>query len=87
MAGRNNPDHWYKRIVEGKSPERIRQEKLLPAINLRPVIPRVCATCAYGAIEGGSFACIRPGGYANDVGDMRHWTHTCDRWKQGSITP
>lgn len=27
MANRNNPDHWYKRMVEGKSPEQIRQEE------------------------------------------------------------
>jgi len=85
MPGRNNLDHWHKRIVEGKSPEQIRQEKLLPARNIRPVLPRVCATCSYGTIEDGAFECARQGGYANYVGDMRHWTHVRDRWKQGNI--
>jgi hypothetical protein len=33
MANRNNLDHWYKRIVEHKSPGQIRQEKKQSKVN------------------------------------------------------
>ncbi len=37
MANRNNLDHWHKRIVEGKSPQQIRQEKKL-APNVQAIL-------------------------------------------------
>jgi hypothetical protein len=56
-------------------------QPLKPAKNVRKVIPRVCATCAYGTIEDGGFFCWRQDGYSCDAGDMFHWFRVCDRYK------
>lgn len=55
--------------------------KLLPVVNLRIVMPRVCATCKHGGNEGeGSFVCHRPEGPVWDIGDGFHWLRVCDRY-------
>lgn len=57
------------------------RKRLTPAKGRRRVLPRVCATCAYGRVMNGSFECLRAGGWHNDVGDMEHWLHVCDGYK------
>lgn len=53
----------------------------LPAKNVRPVVPRVCATCAYGLIDDGAFLCYRQGGHSSDTGDNTYWLTVCDRYE------
>lgn len=57
---------------------------LLPAKDVRAIIPRVCATCAYGRTINGTFDCLREGGHSCDVGDLEHWLHVCDGYKIGN---
>jgi hypothetical protein len=69
--------------------------KLLPARNIRRVVPRVCASCLYGSYTDGGFSCIRRteeldtirDGYACDIGDMEHYYHTCDLWTGAEKQP
>jgi len=58
---------------------------LKPASNVRRVIPRVCATCAYGRIEDGAFFCLRQDGYGVDAGDLTQWLTVCDRYTRESL--
>lgn len=65
---------------------------LLPPKHLRPVTPRVCATChfckaaTYEDVYGvehhvGVWECIRPNAPSFDVTDGEQWFYTCDRWQ------
>lgn len=58
------------------------REKLKPVARIEMVTPRVCATCASGRINNGTFECIRNGGYQTDCGDMEHWFHVCKLYKR-----
>lgn len=51
-----------------------------PAVNVRPVRPRVCAFCAYYFCADGTASCKRRNGINADVGDMLQYEMTCDRW-------
>jgi len=58
------------------------RERLKPVEKIEQVTPRVCATCAYGRINDGTFECIRSGGYQTDCGDLKHWYHVCKFYKR-----
>ena len=55
--------------------------KVAPALNVRRVERRVCATCYFGLYVSGSLECQRDNGPVLDAGDMLQWQTTCDRWR------
>lgn len=55
---------------------------LMPAKNMKRVIPRVCSTCDQGSIDGTCFVCQRPDGLNCEILTFRHIMTTCDCYKQ-----
>lgn len=60
-----------------------RRVRLVPARNVRQVIPRCCGTCKHHTFISGAFVCDREDGFEGDLGDGGYWLHTCDLWANG----